>query len=664
MRKLTIAIATLVMFCGAAHAQCTPDGMVRFHAAQARVKAIAARIRAGNCEAVPEWKQALAAVHAIMRRSQRQTVPYTCNVNIEYPPTPSCGAKGEAKAAEARKQAATAPPAAAVTSNPSRSSSCSDITGTGSSAPAATHCKNADRSLYAARQMRKANPQAAATEYKKAAVAARSAGDTTLELSILREAADPDSADSPANTDTKVAIVDPPRSPPPPATPLPLGQLWDGRYETCNTAKELERATAAWYYECVLSNQPKATKSLHRPNPEPVELGRQAREACGSYSRDTQQCYSDFKLKVILAQNPGMREACEKKASEQSQLRQQLSNKLGSGDNNRQRFLECVDNAYLYGDMDGSPDKPKDSLRESIRKEFERKKLADTNNKLGDTKVASDGRQESHACWAPGRCCPPGQGMKQTPGAFGAWSCQPLGGFLPNSKSLRFEAKEDADRIEEFEQRVNAVAINSVAAAVAALGMTMSEDDRATCEAASLAAAWSVLKGGMPDVPEKCRAMANATVGYLPFYADYHVDNTSDPLEDILANFRSDALTDAFTQQRADCVRRGGTLESCRASLEPPRAIQPPQRKPLSCFTGEEEKDGLCVTKTCATGYAKDSDGDCVRVKAKGKAAAAPRRTTSRAASEDPSAGALDCSSPGGMIACANRALSTLPTAR
>lgn len=98
-----------------------------------------------------------------------------------------------------------------------QSVSCSDITGTGGSAPAATHCKNSDRSLYAARKMRKANPQAAVTEYNKAAVAARSAGDTTLELSILREAADPDSADSPANTDAKVAVVTPPSSVPPPA---------------------------------------------------------------------------------------------------------------------------------------------------------------------------------------------------------------------------------------------------------------------------------------------------------------------------------------------------------------------------------------------------------------------------------------------------------------
>lgn len=662
MRTLIVALAFL-MLGSVAHAQCTPDGMARYRAADARLAAAAARVKAGNCDAIPEWKQALSEVHAILRRSQRQTVPYTCNVDIKYPATPSCGGKGSAKGTDPTKQAAAPSPPGAAAVNPSRGTSCSDITGTGNSAPAATHCKNADRSLYAARQMRKASPQAAATEYKKAAVAARSAGDTTLELSILREAADPDGADSAASTDTQIAVVTPPRSGPPAASPLPLGQLWDGRYETCNTAKEIERNTAAWYYECVLAERPKAAKSDHQPNPEPRELGRQAREACGAYSRDTQQCYADFKLKVILASNPGMREACEKKASERSELRQQLAKKLNVADNNRQRFLECVDNAYLYGDMDGMLDKPKQSLRDSLRDAMRKKVNSPAS---GNAKITADGRANQRACWAPGRCCPPGQGMKPTPGAFGAWSCQLLGGFLPNTKRLDLDAKDDADPIEDFEQRMEAVAVNAATAAAADFSGAMSNEDRNACMEAALAAAWSALKGGVPDVPEKCRAMANAAVGYLPRYAGSHVDNTSDPIEDIMANFRSDTLPDARTRQQADCVRRGGNIDNCRAALEPP-AAQPPPRKPLSCFTGEEEKNGVCVAKakTCAAGYTLDSDGDCVRVKAKANSAA--RRTTRAAPADGGSgsnSGVLDCSTPAGLLACANRELSKLPSAR
>jgi hypothetical protein len=72
-----------------------------------------------------------------------------------------------------------------------KSASCSDITGTSSTAPAATHCKDANRALHAARVTREKYPAVSTDEYKKAAAAARRAGDTKLELSILREAVTP-----------------------------------------------------------------------------------------------------------------------------------------------------------------------------------------------------------------------------------------------------------------------------------------------------------------------------------------------------------------------------------------------------------------------------------------------------------------------------------------
>jgi hypothetical protein len=72
--------------------------------------------------------------------------------------------------------------------------SCSsDITGTDdpSSASRSQNCRDANRFLHAARVTREKYPVYADDQYKKAAASARAAGDTELELSILREATSP-----------------------------------------------------------------------------------------------------------------------------------------------------------------------------------------------------------------------------------------------------------------------------------------------------------------------------------------------------------------------------------------------------------------------------------------------------------------------------------------
>jgi hypothetical protein len=65
------------------------------------------------------------------------------------------------------------------------------------------------------------------------------------------------------------------------------------------------------------------------------------------------------------------------------------------------------------------------------------------------------------------------------------------------------------------------------------------------------------------------------------------------------------------------------------------------------------------TAKTCAAGFAPDSDGDCVRRKSVRKPPA--KRVTSRAAPETASTAdhlpVLDCSNPSQIMACANRAL-------
>jgi hypothetical protein len=98
MRKFPIALTALFMFGGAAHAQCTPEGMARFNANGAQLDAVAARIKAGDCSLIPEWKRLFAVRHAIQHRSQLQTTPYTCRVDIKSPPVPHCGTE-TAKAA-------------------------------------------------------------------------------------------------------------------------------------------------------------------------------------------------------------------------------------------------------------------------------------------------------------------------------------------------------------------------------------------------------------------------------------------------------------------------------------------------------------------------------------------------------------------------------------
>jgi hypothetical protein len=311
--------------------------------------------------------------------------------------------------------------------------------------------------------------------------------------------------------------------------------------------------------------------SAHRPNPDPMELGQRARQACGSYSRDTQQCFADFKLKAILAQNPGMREACEKKA-QLSPLRRQLVARLGLQSNDRERFLECVDNTYLYGSADGPPSGQ--SVRDMMRRMAD--ESSDPMRKRLDaasSKMTAVSETKPNLCPDPARCCQAGFGMKETPGAFGARSCQPLGLLALGTTRPRLDPKDEAESVEDFEARVKDAVANAVALAVGAFGSAMPESEREACAAASLAAAYSVLKGGAPVVPMQCRAMANAARAHLAYYAHAHVDNSNSAMEDLLASFSRDlgeplpgmtGLTPDDQMLRiGECLAQGGTAETC-----------------------------------------------------------------------------------------------------
>jgi hypothetical protein len=470
-----------------------------------------------------------------------------------------------AKPAEAKTQTGTAksPPAAApADALPRRTASCSDITGTSSAAPAASHCRDADRSLYAARQLRQVNPPIAAAEYKKAAAAARNAGDGTLELSILREAMEAAAAVAGSGSGASVGIPAAPAVATPSQPASGVRRMWDGSRETCETANKTERGTAAWYVMCTDPQPPARPSTAHRPNPDPHELSKAARQVCGSYSRETQQCFADFKLKAILASSPGLQETCERKAADRSPLRRQLSERLGGGSfDSRRLFLECVDNVYLYGSADGPPS-PRNALRETLRK-----RLAAQDSPT--PYQAPDGTTKRSICWSPGYCCQPGYGLKPKPGAFGAWSCQPLGLLALGTAQPPVVSKDVADQIDDLEDRVGETVAKAVAAALDAAGAAMSEADREACAAASFAAVHAMLKGGAPDIPERCRAMASGARAYFGSYAHGHVDTSNSAMEDLLASFAGNlgpplpgmiGLTPDETLRRSgECLLRGGS---------------------------------------------------------------------------------------------------------
>lgn len=433
----------------------------------------------------------------------------------------------EKKAAAEKKEANAAPKAAAA---PSRPSSCSDITGTGGAASVQTHCRDADKSLYAARLIKQSNPQASAVEYKKAAASARQAGDNKLELEILREAAEAAAVVvAPVASNATGASGALPTAPG--SGSGRMRPLWDGTRENCRSASELEKATAGWFDMCS-DPAPAVGKQAYRPFPDPMQLSKSAREACGSYSRDTQACFGDFKLKAILAANPNWREVCEKRAADASPLRRQLAARLGvSLDREREAFRECVDNLYLYGDFDGPPS-PRVSLREQLKA-----RLKDKDGGTSATVAADDAALGRRACWAPDRCCQAGYGLKPTPGAFGAWSCQPLGLLSLDSTRPRLPPQEESDLADDFEARVNEAVAKAVAAALRDSEATLSDRQKEICTAAAFAALHASVKSGSVDLTAECAGVAQTARSYFQAYASGHLDTGNSAFEDILASF-------------------------------------------------------------------------------------------------------------------------------
>jgi hypothetical protein len=103
------------------------------------------------------------------------------------------------------------------------------------------------------------------------------------------------------------------------------------------------------------------------------------------------------------------------------------------------------------------------------------------------------------------------------------------------------DADDGAASLASFENHVNAVAAAAAAAAADEVGRDMSEHDRQACLAVAYAEALSVLKGGTVDVPEKCKAMTDAALSQLAYYAGAHVDVANVAIEELLARYNGGA---------------------------------------------------------------------------------------------------------------------------
>ena len=113
-------------------------------------------------------------------------------------------------------------------------------------------------------------------------------------------------------------------------------------------------------------------------------------QICGPYSRDTRQCFFENKLKIVLDNNPDIRDACADKRMRSNSLRDELAKRLRGGDDdqgdpNANAYTRCVDDAYLHGLHPKSGLALRDQLRQTLAKQGEGSdKTAGKENDVGD----------------------------------------------------------------------------------------------------------------------------------------------------------------------------------------------------------------------------------------------------------------------------------------
>lgn len=370
-------------------------------------------------------------------------------------------------------------------------------------------------------------------------------------------------------------------SAPPDANPF-ARRPWDGTTERCGDASPLEKNTAAYFTMCG-PKAPEAKAAGYTPSFDPQKLTLWAKQGCGGLmGAEERSCVLKNKLTILLREDPAVRAKCT--ALEGTDL------------------TRCVDYTYLFGPEGPTGTDLKAVLRGTLAT------LPD-----GAPPAAPEKSPAVIAVSAPPSECGPGFGMKPTPGAFGAWSCQRLGViFLAPDRKTPIDAgsPEGTESVRQFEERINEVAALAAAHAAKEVGAVLSDADRKTCIEASYAAARGVLKGGSPDVPGLCRPMTLAAQAALAYYADAHIDSSNPGVEEMLAAYIDGANADekkpAFVgiepskeqRQQQDCMARGQSPD-CAAA--PQSAPSPPAvRASDNCTTAELHWKAVEDMKTIA----------------------------------------------------------------
>jgi hypothetical protein len=209
-------------------------------------------------------------------------------------------------------------------------------------------------------------------------------------------------------------------------------KYWDGTdySDYCANANSFERGAALYGYLCTPDSPSCASQArdTYQPFPDPKDLDRKVSQICGPYSRDTRQCFFENKLRIVLDNNPDIRDACAGQLDASNSLRNRLATTLRGGDDddqgdlNANAYTRCVDDAYLHG----LHPKSGVSLREQLKQRLE-KQCEETDKTAGKE---NDEPRRPPPDKLPDDDCGPGRGLKPDPTAFGAWTCQPLGGGL------------------------------------------------------------------------------------------------------------------------------------------------------------------------------------------------------------------------------------------
>ena len=194
-----------------------------FWAFEARFKAAVARLKAGDCSALAEWKAANDGEHAILRNNLSRP---ECHPYFLYPKPPPCVSR-TAKQVPPPPQPAPQPLAPRAASN-QQSASCSDITGLGtgsgpgnctpsSGIPSNVQQQMAQAQSYAqaAQTVKQSDPtntgwSTAAALYRKAAAAFQAAGDLAQAQAATDQAQTLETALKMANAQAVQAPIAPP----------------------------------------------------------------------------------------------------------------------------------------------------------------------------------------------------------------------------------------------------------------------------------------------------------------------------------------------------------------------------------------------------------------------------------------------------------------------